>query len=315
MLKDAIKKLPYIRRLHAEIGQLKEALETWRTWLPPGHFYSPIPSLAEVEADHNRIFTTDCGNVPGVKLNERGQIALLHELCAYYSELPFSAKPSDSNRYYYENEYYSYSDAIFLYSMLRHLRPVRIIEIGSGFSSALILDTKQLFLDGNLKCTFIDPDVSRINDLLSPADKESCQILQDRIQYIPLSVFAELEAGDILFIDSSHVSKTGSDLNHILFNIVPSLPVGVHIHFHDVFYPFEYPEKWVSAGVAWNEAYALRSFLQYNHAFEIELFTSYLVKCHRDLLNESCPLTLESERELPTLQDAPGGSIWLKRSR
>lgn len=313
MLKDAIKKLPYIRRLHAEIGQLKEALETWRTWQTPGHFYSPIPSLSEVEANHDRIFTADCENVPGVKLNERGQIALLHQLCAYYLELPFTAKPSDLNRYYYENEFYSYSDAIFLYAMLRHLRPARIIEIGSGFSSALILDTNELFLDGNLKCTFIDPKVGRINDLLSKVDKESCQILQSRIQDTPLSVFAELEAGDILFIDSSHVSKTGSDLNQILFNIIPSLPVGVHIHFHDVFYPFEYPEKWVSAGVAWNEAYMLRSFLQYNDNFEVELFTSYLVECQRELLKELCPLTLESEREQPTLQDAPGGSIWLKR--
>lgn len=313
MLKVLIKRLPYISRLHAEIDRLKAEIDKWSTWQFPGHFYSPIPSLDEVESDHDRIFQTECGKLPGVELNEEGQITLLNQLSTYYSELPFSEEPSDTNRYYYNNVYYSYSDAIFLYAMLRHLAPARLIEIGSGFSSAVTLDTNEKFLEGKMQCTFIDPDVSRINDLLSTTDKQSCRILQNRIQDVPLSIFAELEAGDILFVDSSHVSKTGSDLNYILFEIVPNLPIGVYIHFHDIFFPFEYPEKWVSAGVAWNEAYLLRSFLQYNQSFKVELFTSYLVKCHRAQLEALCPLTLNSEPDFPTLQDAPGGSIWLRR--
>lgn len=314
MFKEVIKRLPYISRLHAEIGELKKEVERWRTWQLPGHFYSPIPSLEEVESDHDRIFRNECGNLPDVDLNEPGQIALLNELATYYSGLPFTEEPSDTNRYYYNNEYYSYSDAIFLYAMLRHLTPARLIEIGSGFSSAVTLDTNERFLEGKMECTFIDPDVSRINGLLLATDKQSCRVLQNRIQDVPLSLFAELEAGDILFVDSSHVSKTGSDLNHILFNIVPILKVGVYIHFHDIFFPFEYPEKWVSAGVAWNEAYLLRSFLQYNQSFRVELFTSYLVKCHRTKLESLCPLTLNNEPVLPSLRDAPGGSIWLKRT-
>ena len=313
MIRGVLKHLPYISRLHAEIGELKREIGRWRTWQIPGHFYSPIPSLSELESDHERIFGIECGQLQGVDLNEPGQVALLNELATYYSELPFTAEPSATNRYYYNNEYYSYSDAIFLYAMLRRLTPARLIEIGSGFSSAVTLDTNERFLEGKMVCTFIDPDVSRINGLLLTSDKQSCRVLQNRIQDVPLSMFEELEAGDILFVDSSHVAKTGSDLNHILFNIVPMLKVGVYIHFHDIFFPFEYPEKWVAAGVAWNEAYLLRSFLQFNHAFRVELFTSYLVKCHTAKLESLFPLIAENEPLLPTLRDAPGGSIWLKR--
>jgi len=116
-------------------------------------------------------------------------------------------------------------------------------------------------------------------------------------------IFDALSSNDILFIDSTHVSKTGSDVNRILFDILPRLSRGVFIHFHDVFYPFEYPKEWVYEGRAWNEDYILRAFLEYNDAFEIVLFGTWLAKFERDLLREMMPMTLEN----------PGGSLWLRK--
>jgi len=107
----------------------------------------------------------------------------------------------------------------------------------------------------------------------------------------------------VLFIDSSHVSKVGSDVNHILFNILPALRPSVRVHFHDVFYPFEYPENWIVNGRSWTEAYLLHAFLQFNDTFEIELFPNYLTRFHQDFFKQRMPLCLKD----------PGGSIWLRK--
>lgn len=129
-----------------------------------------------------------------------------------------------------------------------------------------------------------------------------------------MTIFTALAPGDFLIIDSSHVSKAGSDLNHILFEIIPRLQPGVHLHFHDIFLPFEYPRPWVEAGIAWNEAYVLRAFLQYNTTFKIEFFTSYLIQVHRSAVEENLPWMLRSERDQLKVTDAPGCSLWLKRT-
>jgi hypothetical protein len=112
-----------------------------------------------------------------------------------------------------------------------------------------------------------------------------------------------LEANDILFIDSSHVSKAGSDVNHLFFTVLPRLKPGVLVHVHDVFYPFEYPLGWLRQGRAWNELYLLRAFLQYNTAFEMLFFNSFLWKHHKEQL----------AAKLPRMATNPGGSIWLRK--
>lgn len=311
--KALIKRLPYINKLHGEIFGLREELRKYRTWVPPGHYYSPIPSVDEVLNNEHFLFPDKCDEMPGIDMRQEEQISLLKSFERFYSEMPFQANKSNGLRYYFENSYYSYADGIILYSMIRHTNPKRIIEVGSGYSSAAILDTNDLFLNGEIKCTFIDPDTDRLSTLLNESDKKRTNIICKRIQEVPLEIFLELAAGDILFVDSSHVSKTGSDVNRILFELLPALNSGVYIHFHDVFYQFEYPRKWVYSGMAWNEAYILRAFLQYNDMFEICLFTSYLVKCHREAMISSLPLAITNEPEDPTINDAPGSSIWIKK--
>ena len=107
----------------------------------------------------------------------------------------------------------------------------------------------------------------------------------------------------MLFVDSSHVSKMGSEVNHIVFDVLPALNQGVLVHFHDVFWPFEYPKDWLLVlGRAWNETYLLRAFLQYNDAFEIVLFTSYLAKRHTSAVEYLAPRLLEDG----------ASSLWLR---
>jgi len=267
-----------------------------------GHFYSPIPSLKEIRKHREVIFKVP-RELPGIDLREKEQLSLVEVFARdYYRDQPFREERTDELTYFFHNEAFCHCDAIILHCLLRHFRPRRVIEIGSGFSSCVTLDTNRLFLNDSIQCVFIDP-YSTVLKTLRGGNVEGLHIIPKRVQDVPLDVFTELDSGDVLFIDSSHVSKVGSDVNHILFNILPALRPSVRVHFHDVFYPFEYPENWIVNGRSWTEAYLLRAFLQFNDTFEIELFPNYLTRFHQDFFKQRMPLCLKD----------PGGSLWLRK--
>jgi hypothetical protein len=272
--------------------------------IPPGHFYSPIPAVGDVLRYEGRIFDRSLREILGVDLNVAGQLEMLGQLAAYYPEIPFPRQPAEGTRYYFDNDYYSFADAIFLYGMIRHARPRRIIEIGSGFSSAVMLDTNERFFGNRIRLTFIEPFPERLRGLLKEGDHATTEILDRPVQDIEPSVFRTLEAGDILFIDSSHVVKAGSDVSYILFDIIPQLPPGVLVHFHDMFYPFEYPREWViDRRMFWNEDYAVRAFLMFNAAFRVVIWNQFLGTHHAHELG----------RAMPMCQENIGGGLWLRR--
>lgn len=270
---------------------------------PPGHFYSPLPDLRFVDRHQTTLFNRQMTNIPGIENNLEEQLTLVEEFSAYYDELPFKDDKGPALRYHFRNSYFSYGDAIVLYSMLRHYRPQQIIEVGSGFSSALMLDTNDLFFSKRMAFTFIEPHTERLFSLLNSEDKSRHTTISDIVQTVPVDRFAALCAGDILFIDSSHVAKIGSDVVHLITNVLPQLNAGVIIHFHDVFWPFEYPEEWIRDGIAWNENYMLKAFLQFNLNFKILFFNSYLAIHHRNLMEQKLPLFLKNT----------GGSLWIEK--
>jgi len=270
---------------------------------PPGHFYSPIPSFAEIKRDEATLFEAMPRSIPGIDMREAEQLGLLQQFSGYYDALPFQAHKTEGLRYYFENPAYSYSDGILLYCMLRHLKPRRVIEVGSGFSSALVLDTAERFLGGAVDLTLIDPDPQRLLSVLHEADRDRIKLLPLRLQEVDPVEFDSLEANDILFVDSTHVSKLDSDVNRLIFAILPRLASGVHVHFHDVLYPFEYPKDWFELGRAWNEAYLLRAFLQYNDKFRVVLMNTFMEQFHEEIFREKMPLCMKNI----------GGSIWLRK--
>ena len=270
---------------------------------PAGHYYSPIISVDNIKKREFEIWSkVGTDGITGIDLQTEKQIKLVKSFTKYYDEIPFSSEKQTKNRYYFENGFYSYTDGIMLYSMMRHSQPKRIIEIGSGFSSAVMLDTNELFFGNQIELTFIEPYPERLRSLINDNDKKTATMIESDVQLISLVNFEKLEAGDILFIDSTHVVKTGSDVNYILFEILPSLRSGVLIHFHDVFYPFEYPKEWVFMGRNWNEDYFLKAFLMYNNRFEIKLFSDYLHRNHKDVFKDM-PLTYKNF----------GGNLWLEK--
>ncbi len=281
---------------------LRELLQGRYLRIPPGHYYSPLPSKEEFLSVASRVYDSP-PSIKGIDLNIQGQQQLVTKLAKWYEELPFNEDPKDGLRYYFNNNFFAYADAVWLYSMMREFKPKRIIEVGSGFSSAVMLDTNELFFQNRIQLVFIEPDPSRLLSILRTEEKESIQIHTNLVQNIHLDVYTELEANDILFIDSSHVVKIGSDVLHILKEILPILKPGVLIHFHDIFYPFEYPRAWLEGGLAWNECYILNAFLQYNDTFKILLFGNYL--------GEECSGLIE--KNMPICMKNIGGSLWLEK--
>jgi Predicted O-methyltransferase len=304
-VRGLLSKLPGVRRVYRSLRILADAARSpFLRYAPPGHYYSCIPDMKEVMARADVLFKRDVKACPGVELRESEQLQLLECMANYYDELPFSEHRTGGARYYYPNGFFGIGDAIVLYSLFRHFRPKRVIEIGSGFSSAAMLDTSERFLDGSVHFTFIEPSADRLLELLRPQDRNTHTIISRPVQEVPLAVFHALERGDVLFIDSSHVLKIGSDVQHIFFNILPAINPGVLVHFHDVHWPFEYRRETVLKGKTWNEAYVVRAFLQFNHSFEILYFGPFMAEFHGDLVRTKLPLAFRD----------PGVSLWIRRA-
>jgi predicted O-methyltransferase YrrM len=248
----------------------------------------------------------------GIDLNIDEQLFFLAEFEKFYKDLPWTDEKDKRYRYYYRNDAYGYSDGICLYCMIRYLAPNHIIEVGSGYSSCAILDTNELFFENKIKCTFIEPFPALLKSLVKTQILSTANILETTLQNIPLDTFKKLQRNDILFIDSTHVSKFKSDVNYIIHEILPILADGVYIHFHDIFYPFEYPNEWLLEGIAWNEAYILRAFLEYNTKFKIKLFNTFLQTFHKNDLVKKFPLLFMPNKS-GSMKNA-GGSIWLEKA-
>jgi predicted O-methyltransferase YrrM len=296
-IKRILNRLPYISSLYKENMYYKES-----DFYPPGHYHSPIISVDKIRKRKDIIWQKTVDSIPGIDLKTGKQAALAKEFEMYYEQMPFDAEKKTDLRYYFNNNYYSYTDGIILYSFLRHFKPNRIIEVGSGFSSALMLDTNELNFNNSIKLRFIEPYPERLESLIMRSDNANCRITTKDVQDVPVSEFSELSEGDFLFIDSSHVSKTGSDVNYLLFNVLPSLNPGIIIQFHDIFYPFEYPEEWVIGGRNWNEIYLLRAFLTDNKNYEILFFSQYMHEKHP-----------ETFARMPLAYLDRGANFWLRK--
>jgi predicted O-methyltransferase YrrM len=293
-----LRRLNKTRRYFFNGAQLGEDMQR-------GHYYSPLPEVAEAVCFAERAATYDAttGELPGINLNREVQRSLVNALLPLITDFKWQDRETHDRRFHLAQGNFVWSDAIFLQAMLRHYKPQRVIEVGSGFSSALMLDTNDLFLEKKTRLTFIEPYPVLLRERLRQTDLQNVTIHEKPVQDVPPEVFDVLEPGDFLFIDSSHIARTGSDVNFLLFDVLPRLKTGVMIHVHDIFWPFEYPSELLKRGHAFNEAYALRAFLQFNPAFEIILWVPFVNKLLQKEITSAQPLCALNT----------GASFWLRR--
>lgn len=292
LIKKYFNKLPYLSRL----------IE-YETHYPPGHFYSPIPNHQGISlANKSRHLP-----IKDVELNDASQLDFFESLAEYIETNPFTNElEKEGSIFYNKNGFYGYGDAQILQAFIRKVQPNRVIEIGSGFSSALLQETNEAFFDNRIDIKLIEPYPGRLRKTFKGKSKVIDTILiEKKLEEVDISLFRDLKSGDILFIDSSHVLKAGSDLYVLFFEILPLLEKGVYIHFHDIFYGFEYLDSHYKGkkGFGWNENYFLRAFLMNNKSYKVVLFLNHIDTLYAKQLKEYSP----------SYRLNAGGACWIRK--
>lgn len=244
-------------------------------FVPADHYYSPIPTKEALDSAIKKMNNDVDKQTKAIDFNLSKQLEYLKEFNSLNDLFVFPEECSDKFYYYSKNGFYSKPCALSLMNIIMKNKPKRIIEVGSGYSTAFMADLNNLYFNGEIKISSIEPYPHRLKHLFK-GDYEKLDLQILNLQDVPLEFFEQLEENDLLFIDSSHISKADSDVNYIMFEILPRLKKNVIIHFHDIFFPFEYSKKWYDEGRYWNELYIMRAFLSYNKAFSIEFFSSYM---------------------------------------
>ena len=257
-------------------------------WLPVMfHYYQPIIKLDMLQQNYNSIENP----LIGIDLNIRNQLDLLNKF--HYNEelerIPYE-KTNESGPYYNSLNFASYTDAEILYNMIRYFKPTKIIEIGGGESTKFI----QLAIEQNKQETGNKTEHICIEpfEQISLEKSSLLTIIRERVEHLDLSIFSRLSKNDILFIDSSHVIRTGGDVVFEYLNIIPSLQKGVIVHCHDIFLPSEYPIKWIDERkVFWNEQYLLQALLSHSSRYKILISLNFLTRHYKLNIEECCPMT------------------------
>lgn len=230
------------------------------------------------------------------------QKAFLADVAGFREELaafPVEAAAASETTYYWNNDQFGHADAALYYAIVRRRRPGRIVEVGSGHSTKLALEAVRRNGAGSILC--VEPHPPAWLRKLEGA----IEIQPFPVQEAPDSFFLSLAPGDVLFIDGSHISKTGSDVNHLFLRILPRLPPGVLVQIHDICLPFEYPRYWSEDALCyWNEQYVLAALLANSRKFEVLAGVYCLYRTDPEALRSLIP-------DLPGVLPG-GGSLWLK---
>ena len=273
-----------------------------RTKNPAGHFYSPVVDPDQVRGYVERERAAGLEGVAGIAFPLEDMARFWQANLAHIQSAPFADTDDGVHRYCYEGGPYNGGDGTVLWTMIHQFRPRRIIEIGSGYSSACMLDTADYLRLAEFHLTCIEPNPERLFSILRPDDAARMTIHRCGVQDVDPAVFDSLERDDILFIDSSHVLKTGSDVHFELFHILPRLKPGVVVHFHDCRFPFEYSDRQIFVkNYSWNEVYAVRALLMYSSRFRV-IF-------HGSLFAEKYP---ELARLCLPFRRNPGSALWVQ---
>jgi len=259
------------------------------------HYYEPLVNPKKHLKKSLRIKR----QLIGIDFNIELQKSIINQF--HYNEelLEFPIIPT------FKNGSFEAGDAEYLYNIIRFFKPKKIIEIGSGSSTRMIINgisgnkVKNVDYDCNLKC--IEPyEYHWIENL-------PVEIIKKKVEDIKIEFFQTLNKNDILFIDSSHVIRPQGDVLQEIQQILPNLNPGVIIHFHDIFSPRDYPDEWIFLDHRlWNEQYILEAYLTFNNEFEIIGSLNYLKHEYWDLISSKCPILKANDNSEP-------GSFWFRK--
>jgi hypothetical protein len=269
---------------------------------PPGHFHSPVIDPDEVRRREHQIWPSKLEDPPGIDFRPEDQRHLLADVARHAADYNYPSQPPApaAPAFYDPNPMFSGLDSRVWFALLRQLRPARVLEVGGGYSTLLAADVISSELGGTTRLVTVEPyPPPFVTPRLDGLDRLIVSCAQD----VPRSLFVELGPGDVLFIDSSHVSKPGSDVNFLFLDVLPRLRPGVMVHIHDVFLPRDYPEEWVLGEQrSWNEQYLVQALLTHSTGFEVIFSSAYA--------NLRFPRLIERCFGVPF----GGSSLWIRRT-
>jgi hypothetical protein len=266
-------------------------------------FYSPVPHLDDLRPDaFERV-----SELPGVRWDLDAQLHFLRDMVSIGAKefRPPPASAPGSDRYAADNPSYGILDATVHYGLIRSLKPRRVVELGSGHSTLVTAEA------GGLNGAEGSPLTLDVYDPFPGVVREGLPGLhalhRTPAQEVPLRVFEALEEGDVLFVDTTHTVKIGSEVNFVLLEVLPRLRVGVVVHFHDIYLPFEYPRSCMEDfALYWNEQYLLQAFLAHNQSWDVLLAVQALSRLRRSELAASLS---------PEAVAQDGAGFWMRRAR
>ncbi|MHA7820211.1 MAG: class I SAM-dependent methyltransferase [Erythrobacter sp.] len=261
------------------------------------HYYEPLVDMSGVDLSGRP------RDLPGVDLRHDAQVALLGLWDG--SDIPdnWEAPAPDDVSYSLQNRNFGAGDADLWWQVIRHLKPSRIVEIGSGHST-------RVAREAIARNTAEQPAYSCQHICIEPyempwLEKLGIEIRRSKLEDTDSALFDSLGEGDILFIDSSHMIRPGGEVLMEFLQILPRLAKGVTVHVHDIFTPHEYPAKWLKDPRFWNEQYLLEAFLSHNSDWEVMIGGNYCAHHASDALAKAC-------RYFQSGQHEPG-SFYIRR--
>lgn len=267
--------------------------------------YSPIPWVPPAD---DPIWQARA-SLPGVQIDFEAQLVVLERLRPWIEE--FSSELRGRQGFEVWNECYRAGDAETLYALLRELKPQRVLELGSGYSTLVSAAACAANARDGSPADLIAVDPEPRTDIRA-ATEGAARFEREDCRELPLERFLELEPGDVLFIDTSHAVKLGSEVNWLVLEVLPRLRPGVWVHFHDVFLPYEYPRYLFELGAYFNEQYLVQAFLTGNPDWQVELALCGLFRDYRERVVGALPSLAERPPQKPDLPYVPA-AFWIRR--
>lgn len=251
----------------------------------PVHYYSPIPNIIELQ--RTRDVWANKSKLPGIAVNLNEQASKLKLICMPYKNEYAGNKTFIEGVSNLFGPGYGYIEAQALHGFIRHYKPKRIVEVGSGVSTYVMLKACEI----NFKETGQDSKITSIEPYPSSRLRSlsGIELIAKQVQTVPLDVFTELGENDLLFIDSSHTVRAGGDVNFLILEVLPRLSNGVVVHFHDIYLPYDYQRDVCQTFLHWAETSLLRAFLIFNDKVKILVCLSQLHYERKDVLIEVFP--------------------------